>query len=362
MSTPPVSKAVLQSTVKAFVKAGCRQDAAAAALGISRGALQDRLKKAREAGIIVPSMVPARDLRTTVVDPRPLEKENERLRATIERMTKARKWTPAKVTKQATKDDTVRVFMPDSHGMYADPVGMALFLADMKRLQPDSIIMLGDHVDVSGFMAQHHVIGALPQTLYSYEEDIAACRSHLDVLQANAPKALTEYIEGNHEQRCERWCIQQALAHTKDADYLRRAFAPQFLLDLKGRGIPYFSRSQFHDGLRVPGTILRGKCFVTHDSGFGDPRVAVGKWGGPLVHGHVHRSFAHITSTVAHGELGCWSPGTLARTAQYYMHSKPSGHTLGYGLQLISRSGFFLHINIPLIDGVSYLSRLLGTR
>jgi hypothetical protein len=54
-----------------------------------------------------------------------------------------------------------------------------------------------------------------------------------------APKARIDYIEGNHERRVETWCVTQSLRNSKDAEFLRRAFAPEFLLNLKERGIPY---------------------------------------------------------------------------------------------------------------------------
>lgn len=237
---------------------------------------------------------------------------------------------------------------------------MAAFIEDLRRLDPDEIVMLGDHVDAGGFLSQHHTIGYVAQTAYSYEDDIEACNQHLDAIQKAAPRARIEYLEGNHEDRVERWCVEQALRGGKDAEFLRKAIAPQFLLKLKERGIPYYRRSEKYDNLNIPGTIKRGKCFYVHDPGHGDPARVLSKWGGSVAFGHIHRNVAVITDIVGAGTVGAWSPGCLAQVQQYWHHSKPTGHTHGYGVELVARSDDFLRLNIPIIEGRSYLSGLLA--
>ena len=63
--------------------------------------------------------------------------------------------------KRPTKDDDTfcRVIIPDSHGCYIDEGAAAAMLADLAVIRPASIIMLGDHLDCGGFLAQHHTIG-----------------------------------------------------------------------------------------------------------------------------------------------------------------------------------------------------------
>ena len=297
---------------------------------------------------------------TATHDKNALKREVKQLRAQIQRMTDARKikFKPARIAKRSGKDDIVRVIMPDSHGSYADPVAMGIFLRDLKRIDPDEIIMLGDHVDCGGFLAQHHVLGYVAQMGYSYESDIEACNQQLDMMQANAPRALIEYLEGNHEDRVERWCVQQALTSNKDSDYLRKVMAPQFLLRLKDRGINYYRRSVNYDGIQTPGTIRRGRCLYIHDPGFYDPKRTLARFAAPVVHGHDHQSHALVQPTVASGEIGVWSFGCLSIKQMLWHHTRPSNHTNGYGIQLVARSGQFLTITIPIIRGVSYLDKL----
>jgi hypothetical protein len=58
--------------------------------------------------------------------------------------------------------------------------------------------------------------------------------------------------------------VTETLRHSADSEMLRRLVAPEFLLKLKERGIPYFRQGEFYDGLSVPGVIKRGKCYFFH--------------------------------------------------------------------------------------------------
>ncbi|HEY5811233.1 MAG TPA: metallophosphoesterase [Terrimicrobiaceae bacterium] len=259
--------------------------------------------------------------------------------------------------------DIVRVIIPDSHGSSKDDAAIAAFLADLKEINPDEVIMLGDHIDCGGFLAQHHTLGFVAETEYSYEEDIIATDWFISQIQANAGNAKIEYIEGNHELRIERWAVTETLRNQRDAEMLRRAFAPQFVLKLKERGIPYFRQAEKYDGLPTPGTIKRGKCYFTH--GFSTAKHAaaahLARVGGNIVYGHTHRADTYVTTLVNVGTIGAYNPGALCRLQPMWMHTSPTGWTHGYGVQLVDRiSGNFLHLNIPIAEGNSLLRPLLS--
>jgi predicted phosphodiesterase len=256
----------------------------------------------------------------------------------------------------------VRVIIPDSHGSAIDPAAAAAFLGDLRTLAPREIVMLGDHVDCGGFLAQHHTLGYVAQTDYSYEEDIAAANGFLDAIQTAAPKvAKIHYIEGNHERRVETWCVTETLRNSKDAQMLRRALVPEYLLRLKDRGITYYRQSEHYHGVRVPGAIRLGKCFFWH--GVSTARhaaaVNVSQFAGNVVYGHTHRMDSSPTRPVAVGEISAWNPGCLCKLQPLWQHTRPTNWTHGYALQLVSTSGQFLHINIPIIEGKSLLGPLL---
>ena len=166
-----------------------------------------------------------------------LKKELAVAKQALENATKARKTkvVPFVAPRKRTGSDVVRVIIPDTHGCLADQKAIAAMLADIKLLDPQEIILLGDHVDCGGFLAQHHVMGYVAETNYTYEEDLAAAATFLDSLRLAAPNARIEYLEGNHERRVETWCVTQVLRHQKDAEGLRRLLAPEFRLRLKDR-------------------------------------------------------------------------------------------------------------------------------
>jgi hypothetical protein len=260
------------------------------------------------------------------------------------------------------KGDRVRMILNDVHGAKMDRKAVAIALADVRKMQPHHIILNGDIVDCGGFLAQHHVLGYVAETSYSYAEDIAAANWFLDELRKAAPNAHIEYIEGNHERRVETWCVTEALRNPKDAELLRAVFSPSALLNLKQREISYFRTSECYDGLTVPGFIKRGKCYFTH--GFTCAKAAAASTqssvSGNVCYAHTHRHQADVVRRVSVGVIGAWNPGCLCHIQPLWQHGKPTDWTLGIALQFVSHTDSFLHLNIPIIDGQSYLVALLN--
>lgn len=299
-----------------------------------------------------------------------LEKENKSLKAQLdsavsqlERARHVRRMRlPTQKPVAKLKGDIIRVVIPDTHGAKADTKALAAVIADVKALQPQEIILLGDHVDCGGFLAQHHTLGYVAESDYSYEDDIEAANTFLDALQAAAPNAKIEYCEGNHEDRVEAFIITTVLRHKKDGEFLRRQFAPEFLLRLAERGIPYYRRSMCYDGLSVPGVIKRGKCFFLH--GFSASKHAVAavqmKTAGNVVFGHTHRAQSDIVRRIGVGTVGAFNPGCLTTIQPLWCHGNPTDWSLGFGVQLVTRQETFLHLNVPIIDGVSLLTALVN--
>lgn len=281
----------------------------------------------------------------------------------IERLQKATKAKiiAAQPPRKRAKDDVVRVILPDTHGARVDRAALSATLSDIARLKPDEVILLGDHVDCGGHLAQHHVLGYVADANYSYEDDIAAANSLLDALRQAAPSARIEYIEGNHERRVETWCVTQTLRHERDAEGLRRLYAPEFRLFLAQRGIPYYRQGVFYDGLPVPGVIRRGKCYFFH--GISTARAAaiatVERLAGNCVFGHTHRAQSEVQRKVGVGVIGAWNPGCLCELQPLWKHTDPTSWTHGYALQIQSANGDFLHLNVPIIEGRSLFSSLV---
>lgn len=282
--------------------------------------------------------------------------------AQIERMERAKRAKIIAATPLRKRDpgDVVRVVIPDTHGAKCDRAAIAAMLSDIKALDPQEIILLGDHVDCGGHLAQHHVMGYVAETAYSYEDDIAEANSFLDSLRAAAPHARIEYIEGNHERRVETWCVTQTLRHQHDSEGLRKLYAPEYRLNLKERGIPYYRESVCYDGLSLPGVIKRGKCYFFH--GFNTSKSAtaatVEKIAGNCVFGHTHRAQSFIVRKANVGVIGSWNPGCLTQLQPLWQHANPTEWTHGYGVQFVHGDDF-LHLNIPIIDGKSLFGALV---
>ena len=291
-----------------------------------------------------------------------LELELKHTRETLERVKKTKPVRVAAPREAGARQsgDIIRVCIPDTHGAKIDKKALAALLADIKALDPHEIILLGDHVDCGGFLAMHHVMGYVAETAYSYEDDIAHANAFLDAIQSAAPRAKIEYLEGNHERRVETWAVTQTLRHSRDSEGLRKLYAPEFRLNLAARGITYFRECEYYDGLPSPGVIKRGKCFFFHGMSTAKNAVAAHlyKVGGNCVFAHTHRAQSEIVRLVGVGVIGGWNPGCLCELQPLWQHTNPTDWTTGYGVQLVAASGSFLHLNIPIVEGVSNFASL----
>jgi hypothetical protein len=377
MAMVRLSDAVLRATMRTVAKHGGSREKAGAALGIPATTIRSRVAIARARGMRVPAVNAV--LPAGKIDPyaAPLREERSarqeaerRLRLAEQALAEERaataRWRDAKVPTPTAprlrpphKDDLRRAIIPDSHGWTIDPAAKAAALGDIKALDPDEIVMLGDHVDCAGFLAAHHLPWTSGQLAYTYESDIAACARFLDEIQAAAPRARIHYIEGNHEARVEWWANRQALQTGTDAELLRRNNAPEFMLKLEPRGISYYRRAIDY-GLGVPGALRLGKVAFVHDPGKKvQPEHQAKAWGLSLVYGHTHTAVGGIGRVVANGDLGAWCPGCLCQRQPLYAHTNPTNWTHGIAVQVVARSGRFLHAHVPIISGESLLPILL---
>ena len=251
--------------------------------------------------------------------------------------------------------DKIRVIIPDSHGEHIDRKARDACLRDIAKLCPQEIVWLGDHLDAGGVFSTHQRAYSKELT-ESYADDVEAANRFLDLVQKAAPGAENHYLFGNHEDHVERWAAREFTSR-KDADFVSERIGPVSALRLKERKFKVYRSSEMYHGLSVPGVIKLGKCFFTH--GMSASKHAANTHlsyvGGNIVFGHVHRSLAVVEKTVVSSSIGAWCPGTLARLQPLYHHTRPSNWTHGYGVQFVARSGKFFHLNVPIIDGKSFL-------
>ncbi|MCR9202679.1 MAG: hypothetical protein NXI04_28890 [Planctomycetaceae bacterium] len=256
------------------------------------------------------------------------------------------------------KGDYVRFFLPDTHGCFVDQAALSACLHDLEALQPRQVFMMGDHLDCGGFLAQHHTLGFVAQADYTFEDDIVAANTLLDEVQKRCPKAEIVYLEGNHEERIEKFCVTSALRNKVDAELLRRSIGTESVLNLEKRGIRYIRKALTYDGCRVQGTVRAGKCFVTHGTSHGKnaANAMLSRFGACVVFGHVHKLMSATDRNVKDGEFAAWSVGHLSKQQPLWRHGHPTDWSQGYGFQVVTKQEDFLHINVPIIDGRSYLA------
>lgn len=263
---------------------------------------------------------------------------------------------------QRRKEDFVRVIANDVHGQMMDRPAVEAFLRDLKEWDADEVVLNGDIVECGGFLAAHHTLGYVAQTEYSWQQDIAAGNWLLDEIQRAAPRAKIHYIEGNHEDRIERWIVDQTMRHTRDSEFLRTLLSPQVLLKLKERKVSYYRRGEHHIQGLPPGWIKLGKIFFVHELGGGKnaASAAVGRTAGNVVYAHTHQEDTASAVLPGVGLVKAWNPGCLCQRQPLWRHSNPTGWSHGYAVQFISKSEEFLHINVPIWEGRSLIGQLIG--
>lgn len=359
----------LKETEVALKKAGYNQVHAAAELGVSRGCMTSRVSALRAAGRKVPTFKrAAASARPAAKAPPELAAELKAERAKVamleEDLRRARAVAPTQPVRPKKrlreKEDRVVVVFPDVHGSSADALAVSAFLGDVKALDPDMVIGLGDLIDCGGFLAQHHVMGFVAETEYSYEDDLQAAGRFLDAVQAAAPRAEFRLIEGNHDARTERWAVTQSLRKTRDAEFLRRLVSPQEVLGFSKRGIAYYRRTAIYDDLPVQGATKVGKLIFAHGllNGNSDPNSILNRFATNVVYGHTHQMASKVRRT-ADGPIGAWNLGTLAKLQPLYAHSSPTLWTHGYGVFVFARSGRFQPIPVTILNGESLLPGLV---
>jgi hypothetical protein len=151
------------------------------------------------------------------------------------------------------------------------------------------------------------------------------------------------------------------MSHQRDSDFLRKAFAPQFLLRLKERGIEYIRRSEVRIPGLPPGWIKRGKMYFCHEltGGKTAATTAVMKVGGNVTFFHTHQTSSATLVLPAVGIITAFCPGCLCQRQPLWKHSDPSNWSQGYAIDIIAPDESFQHIDIPIWDGRSLANAMI---
>lgn len=300
-----------------------------------------------------------------------LRKERNNLLQEYTDLRTARPVSPAPAKQRpVARADKVRVYCGDSHGMRMDRAAVGAFLSDMRTLDPDEIVLGGDMLECGGHLARHMPIGYVALCDYTYQEDVSATNWFLDELQKAAPHARIVAIEGNHEQRVERFCVDQAMSNQQDADFLLQVYGPERMLRLKERKIAYYRQAEVHGEGLPRGWVDLGNMFVVHNpfgmSGGGKNAAnkAVGKTAGNVTYFHTHTWDQSPQVFPVIGLVAAFCPGCLCEMSPMWKHSDPSGWNQGYDIDFVAASGNFQRVHVPIWRGeslaVSMVDRFRG--
>lgn len=292
-----------------------------------------------------------------------LEKLVEEQARIIQRLRKPNKRQPNAIPTARSKTYT-RVCIPDTHGSKCSKEALNALYGDLRKLSNiREVILLGDHIDCGGFLAQHHTLGYVDETGYSFCEDVAACNEFLDTIHGICPKARITYIEGNHEARIEKWIVTSVLRSEADANLLRSIFGPEHVLYLAKRGIEFIPQKSRNGNTRTRGAIKRGPCYFTHGASYrgkNAARSAMADFKRNVVFANTHRMLSYAESSAEDEQIGAWCPGCLSELMPLWRNTDYTHWSHGYAVQIVKcESEKFLHVNVPIIDGVSLLSSLV---
>jgi hypothetical protein len=195
-----------------------------------------------------------------------------------------------------------------------DDAALAVTVRLIKDVQPDAVILLGDHLDLAPWSMKFPREQSLA---YTTQPAIEALHSWLATIRKAAPSAVIRYMGGNHEDRIQRVLVDRL----SEAEELRPADDPTGhsmlsiprLLALDGLDIeylPYGDEYWLWDTIRI---------HHGHTARKGGGRTVAALAEGAQHHeivGHVHR--LELCQRTLHGPEGqrvitVMSPGCLCR-------------------------------------------------
>lgn len=141
------------------------------------------------------------------------------------------------------------------------------------KIKPDEIVILGDYADF--YSVSSHAKD--PRIFNLLVDEVSAVASRLDELDKLFPEAQKVFLEGNHENRLERYLVDRAPA-------LFGVSETRFLFDFdkrsKWRFVPYGPRQQH--------LILGSYLYAKHTPLSSSAKATATKAMCSLVYGHIH--------------------------------------------------------------------------
>lgn len=240
--------------------------------------------------------------------------------------------------------------LPDLHVPNHDEACVEIVIKAAEVIRPDEVVILGDWID--GEAVSSHPPTSMDEDPSVLQDDYVTVNSIMDRISKAARGCSFSYIEGNHEQMCERAAIKMGGALGSS---FYRALSPENCIakartDTKWIGYAKKELS-FHkiteDLIAVHGWSASMHAAAAH---LRKSRTV------SVVYGHTHRLESKATRDPITGRpIQAFSPGCLCKMQPYYAHRNgPTEWTQGIAVVYVGRSGDWTnttHIIKPTASG-----------
>lgn len=228
---------------------------------------------------------------------------------------------------------------PDIHLPDQDDAALACALKAHEKLKPDYSLFLGDVLDCAVF-STHPKRKISENQAYDFKKmEVDPCNKMLDRVQKNT-KVHTYFLEGNHEERIERWATSAGGV----GESLFSAISPMTQLGANRKNftmIPYSphtgDRMGFVQIVKPSDQMKSGGLVAVHGWSFSKHAAYVHlekSRSQSIVFGHTHRAQTIVDRDPWTGApIKAFNPGTLSKLQPIYMTGgSPSAWSHGFGI------------------------------
>lgn len=245
-----------------------------------------------------------------------------------------------------SKDDFDHVVvLPDIQYPFVDKPSEAAVMQYVEETKPDKLVIIGDFLDFTSICK--HRNRTPPSKRLSFEEELDLGRRKLAEWAALAPRAEKIFTPGNHEDRAERYIIDNA-----------EQLGFWTLPDLLDFGAWKYAGS-YAEGAGV-WLGKRGGIWATHGQFVRAHSAHTAKahfdlLGSSVIHGHTHRLGAYYVTKLSQ-TYAAFEVGTLADLKKTPRGSPVVNWQHGFGSVYVSRSSQRFHVELISINNGGFIS------